>query len=81
MARGTPGAAIVGEVWALPTQSIGALLAQVPAPLGFGQVALDDGPWGDGTCLGFLAESQGLEGTQDITVHGGWRAWLAARQT
>jgi len=30
------GAAIAGEVWALPTSAIGALLAQVPPPLGFG---------------------------------------------
>ena len=37
----------------LPTAAIGALLAQVPPPLGFGTVALDDGP-----CLGFLAESR-----------------------
>jgi len=74
LARGTPGAAIAGEVWALPTAAIGALLAQVPAPLGFGTVALDDGP-----CLGFLAETAALDGAPDITHHGGWRAWLAAR--
>ena len=74
MARGAAGAAIAGEVWALPTAAIGALLALVPPPLGFGTVALEDGP-----CLGFLAETAALEGTPDITVHGGWRAWLAAR--
>ena len=74
MARSASGAAIAGEVWALPVTAIGALLAQVPAPLGFGQVALEDGP-----CLGFLAEAHGLEGTPDITAYGGWRAWLDAR--
>jgi len=73
MARAPHGAAIAGEVWALPTTAIGALLAQVPAPLGFGTVALEDGP-----CLGFLAEAEALHGTPDITAHGGWRAWLAA---
>ena len=73
MARGRPGAAIAGEVWALPTAAIGALLVLVPPPLGFGTVALEDGP-----CLGFLAEAQGLEDAPDITAHGGWRAWLAA---
>ena len=52
-ARGRCGA-IEGEVWALPTAAIGALLAQVPPPLGFGTVALADGP-----CLGFLAEAAG----------------------
>jgi allophanate hydrolase len=76
MARREPGAAIEGEVWALPTSAIGALLALVPAPLGFGTVALEDGP-----CLGFLAEAQALESAPDITAHGGWRAWLAAQET
>jgi allophanate hydrolase len=76
MARGDPGAAIAGEVWALPTAAIGALLALVPTPLGFGTVALDDGP-----CLGFLAEAQALRSAPDITAYGGWRAWLAAQET
>jgi allophanate hydrolase len=71
--RATEGAAIAGEVWALPTASIGALLAQVPPPLGFGTVDLSDGP-----CLGFLAEAAGIAGAPDITRFGGWRAWLAA---
>jgi allophanate hydrolase len=68
------GAAIEGEVWAVPTAAIGALLAQVPPPLGFGSVTLADGP-----CLGFLAEAAGVEGAEDITRFGGWRAWLTTR--
>ncbi len=71
MIRADNGAAIVGEVWALPTSSIGALLAQVPPPLGFGSVTLDDGP-----CLGFVAESAGVADAREITHLGGWRAWL-----
>ncbi len=74
MARGEPGAAIEGEVWALPTSTIGALLALVPPPLGFGTVMLEDGP-----CLGFLAEAQALDDASDITSYGGWRAWLAKK--
>ena len=70
---GGGGGAVEGEVWALPCASVGALLAQVPAPLGFGTVELDDGP-----CLGFLAESTGCAGAPDITRLGGWRAWLAS---
>lgn len=66
------GSAIAGEVWALPTAAIGALLAQVPPPLGFGSVALEDG-----ACLGFLCEAAGAAGTPDITATGGWRAHLA----
>jgi allophanate hydrolase len=76
LARASLGAAIAGEVWALPTTAIGALLGLVPPPLGFGTVMLEEGP-----CLGFLAEAQALEGTPDITAHGGWRAWLAAQGT
>jgi allophanate hydrolase len=73
MVRDHRGAAIAGEVWALPTSSIGSLLAQVPPPLCFGSVALSDGP-----CLGFLAEPAGIGGAPDITRFGGWRAWLAS---
>jgi allophanate hydrolase len=74
MIRAAGGRAIEGEVWALPTVSIGALLAQVPFPLGFGTVALSGGP-----CLGFLAEAEGVTGAPDITSFGGWRGFLAAR--
>ncbi len=76
MLRGEGGGAIRGEVWALPTTSIGALLAQVPPPLGFGTVDLESGP-----CLGFLAEAQGVTEAPDVTSFGGWRAWLASRTT
>jgi allophanate hydrolase len=72
LVRQAGGAAIAGEVWALPTAAIGALLAQVPPPLGFGSVTLADGP-----CLGFLAEAAGTAGAVDITAYGGWRGWLA----
>ena len=70
LVRGGDGS-ILGEVWALPTAAIGALLAQVPAPLGFGTVLLRDGP-----CLGFLAESHGVLDADEITRFGGWREFL-----
>jgi allophanate hydrolase len=76
MVRAAAGGIIAGEVWALPTVAIGALLAKVPAPLGFGTVALEDGP-----CLGFLAEAHAMENAPDITKYGGWRAWLTAQET
>jgi allophanate hydrolase len=72
LVRAAEGATIVGEVWALPTAAIGALLAMVPPPLGFGTVALETGP-----CLGFLAEAAGVVGQPDITAKGGWRAHIA----
>jgi allophanate hydrolase len=74
MVRAADGAVVAGEVWALPTSAIGALLAQVPPPLGFGTVVLDDGP-----VLGFLAESAGIGDAPDITHLGGWRAWLRTK--
>ena len=64
-------ASIKGEVWALPTASIGALLAQVPAPLGFGRVRLSSG-----ACLGFLASSAGVVGSEDISPLRDWRLYL-----
>jgi len=67
------GASVAVELWALPVAAVGALLAQVPSPLGFGRVRLIDGR----TVVGFLVEPAGLEGAEDITVFGGWRAWLS----
>jgi allophanate hydrolase len=73
LVRSKDGAAIALELWALPTTAFGALLAQIPAPLGLGRVRIDDGT----TVTGFLAETAGLDGATDITASGGWRAWLA----
>ena len=68
-----PGAVIAGEIWAVPSAAIGALLAEIPRPLGLGTVLLESG-----RCLGFLAEAAGVASAVDITHHGGWRAYLAA---
>ncbi|MDE2516741.1 MAG: allophanate hydrolase [Rhodospirillales bacterium] len=73
---GSDGAAIAGEVWAMPLATLGALLAEIPPPLGLGSVLLQDG-----SCLGFLAEPVGLAEAPDITACGGWREWLAARRS
>lgn len=75
MVRCDSGAPIGGELWALPTSAVGALLAQVSTPLGFGTVQLSDGP-----CLGFLAEAAGVADARDITEYGGWRGWLAVER-
>ncbi len=66
------GAAIVVEVWDLPHAEVGSFLAGIPAPLGLGKVELEDGRW----LTGFICEEYGLQGAQDITAFGGWRAWL-----
>jgi len=69
------GAAIEVEVWALPLARVGAFLAAIPAPLGIGQVELEDGA----QVHGFLCESHAVRDAIDITAHGGWRRWLASR--
>lgn len=69
------GAAIEVEVWALDPAGFGTFVAAVPAPLAIGKVELADGTW----VPGFTCEPVALDGAPDISVHGGWRAWLASR--
>ena len=69
------GVAIALELWALPMSQVGSFLALIPAPLGLGSLTLADGS----SVHGFLCESHALTGAQDISYHGGWRAFLAAR--
>lgn len=74
------GAAIAIEVWDMPQSQIGGLLALIPQPLGLGRVELADGRW----VTGFICEGHALGAAQDISEHGGWRAYLAdlaARQS
>jgi len=70
------GVAIAGEVWAFPAASIGPFLAEIPPPLGFGRVTLEDGS----TPLGFLCEAAGVIGAPDISATGGWRAHIKAKE-
>jgi len=50
-------------------------VAEVPAPLAIGTVRLADGSDHNG----FVCEHYALDGATDITVHGGWRAYLERR--
>lgn len=68
------GTAIDVEVWELPHSEVGSFLAGIPAPLGLGKVELEDGRW----LSGFICENYGLQGAQEISSYGGWRAWLAS---
>ena len=43
--------------------------------LGLGKVQLEDGSWE----TGFICDAWGLDGAEDISRFGGWRAWLASR--
>ena len=69
------GAPIAVEVWDLPLTQYGSFVALIPAPLGIGTLALADGT----SVQGFLCESQALADAQDITEHGGWRAYMQSR--
>jgi len=68
------GASIEGEVWSIPVETFGKLVADIPAPLGIGTVELA----GEPPLKGFLAETSATVGARDITKHGGWRAFLVA---
>jgi allophanate hydrolase len=67
------GAPITCEVWALPPAGFGTFVNTIPSPLGIGTLRLSDGT----SPKGFLAEPQGLVGAEEITAHGGWRAYVA----
>lgn len=69
------GAAIAVEVWDMPVANFGRFVAGVPAPLGIGNVQLQDGR----TVKGFICEGFALAQAQDITTYGGWRAYCMQR--
>ncbi|MER5751905.1 allophanate hydrolase [Streptomyces sp. NPDC002088] len=69
---GEGGAAIETEVWRLPAEGLGQLLATLPRPMTLGSVELADGT----RVPGFLCEPGGLNDAEDITGYGGWRSYL-----
>ncbi|MEM8837738.1 MAG: allophanate hydrolase [Pseudomonadota bacterium] len=76
LVKSEDGTALEIEIWALPISEIGTFLSGIPAPLGLGTVALQDGS----TVKGFISEPSGLQGARDITEFGGWRAFVATAQ-
>lgn len=70
------GAAIALELWSMPLSALGPFLCGIPSPLGLGKVELEDGRW----VVGFICEPSGVEAAEDITHHGGFRAYLRAMQ-
>jgi allophanate hydrolase len=74
LVRDEQGRAIEVELWDLPSGQVGSFVAEIPAPLCIGTLELADGR----TVKGFVCEPYGLEGAEDITEYGGWRAFLAA---
>ena len=70
---GDGAAAIEVEVYELDVGAFGSFVAEVPPPLAIGTLALDDGT----EVKGFVAEPRALDGAEDITSLGGWRAYIA----
>ncbi|MGL4401659.1 MAG: allophanate hydrolase [Luteolibacter sp.] len=66
------GAAIDVEVWELEPAAFGDFVSKIPGPLGIGKVLLASGE----EVPGFIAEPRAIEGAEEITRLGGWRAWL-----
>jgi allophanate hydrolase len=72
---GFEGPGLDVEIWELPADAFGRFVAQIPAPLGIGKIALDDGT----AASGFLCEAHAVAEATEITQFGGWRAFLAGR--
>jgi allophanate hydrolase len=72
LVRSEDGAAIGVEVWSVPADQFGSFVAGIPSPLAIGKVELADGR----LLSGFLCEASGLNGAEEITSLGGWRAYL-----
>ena len=76
MLRVTEGGARVAlELWDVPLPGLAQVLLNEPPGLAIGKVLLRDGT----VVLGVLGEPFLCEGRQEITAHGGWRAYIAAR--
>jgi allophanate hydrolase len=69
------GAAIEVEIWTFAPAAWADFVAAIPAPLGVGTLILEDGS----KVKGFLCEAAALQGSEDITAYGGWRAYRHGR--
>lgn len=70
------GFSIEVEIWDIPRALFGDIVAEVPAPLGIGNVQLIDGTW----VKSFICEGYALEDATDISQFGGWREFMKSRQ-
>jgi len=66
------GAAIDLEVYEMPIGEVGSFLDLIPAPLGLGNIELEDGSW----VKGFICEPYAIEGAKDISDLGGWKPYI-----
>jgi allophanate hydrolase len=68
------GRTIEVELWEMPVREFGSFVAQIPAPLGIGTLALEDGR----VAQGFICEGHALAHARDISDFGSWRRFLAS---
>ena len=66
------GLSIDLEVYEIPSTEVGSFLNLIPAPLGLGNIELEDGTW----VKGFICEPYAIEGARDISHLGGWRPFM-----
>jgi allophanate hydrolase len=71
---GQGGSAVDLETYELSQAMFGSFVAEIAAPLAIGAVTLADGS----EIKGFVAEPRALDGAEDITALGGWRAYIAS---
>ncbi|NJM37321.1 MAG: allophanate hydrolase [Akkermansiaceae bacterium] len=71
------GAAIAVEIWELGPAEFGDFVSKIPSPLGIGKVLLASGE----EVPGFIAEPRAIEGAEEITQYGGWKAWMNRKFT
>jgi allophanate hydrolase len=74
LAKAEGGQSIIVELWDIPLARFGEFVAEIPAPLGIGNLTLADGR----SVKGFICEPWALADAQDITAFGGWRAYIAS---
>ena len=70
---GFAGTGVPAEVWSLPVAGFGHFVAAIPAPLGIGRIAMQDGSMPSG----FLCERWATEGA--LEIFGGWRAYAGEK--
>ena len=74
LVRVSDGEAIAIELWAIPLARFGEFMLGIPEPLGIGTLTLEDGS----RVKGFVCETIGTDGAEDVSRFGGWRAYLTA---
>ncbi len=66
------GEGVEVELWRIPAIAFARFVQAIPAPLGIGKIRLDDGS----LVSGFLCEAHAVAGAEEITMLGGWRAYV-----